>query len=137
MRKKGVLTFQLVILLTVMTILLSSGVIYTSQLVRNTKVQELKTECSIIDRSLEAWASSHKKIQENSIVYDKTGTVYAQQRLYPKTLTDLGELQTRGFFSSKIDLAKFHYATQDNGTAYQLEVNLPDGTIYKSQQSAF
>lgn len=137
MKKKGVLMVPVVVFIICFMLLMASGVMYTSQFVRNIKNNELQTECSIIDRSLEAWATSHKQVRAESVVVTEKGIMYEQQRAYPNTLADLGELQSRGFFAKNIDLSKFKYTTQNDGTAYHLEVTLTDGSTYKSPQSTY
>ena len=137
MKKRGVFEIQLAIAVVVIMILLGSCTVLGEHIVKNIKIDDLKSQCFIIDHALETWSASHKTIQNGSIVYSDNKVIYVQQRLYPKTLTELGDLQNMGFSPKKIDLSKFRYVTQNEYTAYHLEVTLPDGTIYKSLQSTY
>lgn len=107
-----------------------------SYTIRNAITDSIKQECVVIDRALENYAGYHKTVDESTIVYlDDGRPKYSYLRTYPENLTELGELKNAGFLSYKIDLTKFAYATARGKTEYVLEVELPDGTIYKSTGS--
>lgn len=136
MKRKG--SFSLSVILTMaMALILTAGLsVGGVNVVRSFKADELKTQCDILDRALETWSSSHKKIVEETIHQDEEGrTMYGMERQYPETLEQLGELQDFGYLPRTLDKSIFRYTTRDHATRYRLEVKLPDGSIFVSPRS--
>lgn len=135
MKREGFILFNYVIAMLV-TLLITGGALTAGiHTIQNFKTYELISECDAIDHALEMWSKSHKGVKESSIVVQNGKITYQRLRLYPETLEELGKIQKMGYFAHSIDLKKFHYATQDGGTRYKLEVILHDGTVYTSKKS--
>ena len=136
MKKQGFILFQFYIIAVVVLVVMSVGIGTSIKMVANFQTNNLKTQCDVLDRSLEKWTKSHKVVNETSVYCEvNKGLIYERQRLYPVTLVELGEVQNMGYFVNNIDLSQFTYYTLDGGTKYRLEVMLPDGSTYRSPQS--
>lgn len=139
MKKRGILLYQLVLVLLITLIVFGIGVTTGNNVMKNVRTDNLRSQCNIIDRSLEAYAKSHRGVTTTSVTYNSEGKVsYTQNRQYPENLTELGEIQDKGYFSTSIDLTKFTYSmaqVSDGTMVYKLEVHLPDGTVYTSPGS--
>lgn len=136
MKKDGFIILGTLIQVLLILILFGAGITVGTRAVQNFTTYDLKSQCDILDRSLEMWAKAHRGVEESSIKQNEEGKLfYNRQRLYPLNLSELGEVQNMRYFSRTIDLQKFTYSTQDGGTKYKLEVVLPDGTVYKSPHS--
>jgi len=135
-KKRGFLLFQQALVIFIGILLLGASAFAFNQ-IKNVKIGQLKAESRVVDRALEAWSASHRQIKEDTVVFTQQGAVFEQKRTYPLTKTDLMELQSRGFFSSTIDLSLYRYETKNDGADYSLEVVLPDGTLFKSPRSTY
>ena len=123
-------------------IIMGSGFLLGSKLVRDYKTQVIMRECDVIDSALSRYSLSHVHIQDDTVSYSGTTTVinYTKDRSYPASLADLGVLRDeQGYFSDIIDLSKFDYSVSvdahTNLTTYTLGVELPNGYYYTSPLS--
>ena len=123
-------------------IIMGSGFLLGSKLVRDYKTQVIMRECDVIDSALSRYSLSHVHIQDDTVNYSGTTTVinYTKDRSYPASLEDLGVLRDeQGYFSDIIDLSKFDYSVSvdahTNLTTYTLGVELPNGYYYTSPLS--
>lgn len=136
MKKNGFIVLETLIQVLLILVLFGAGITAGTRAVQNFTTYDLKSQCDVLDRTLEMWAKAHQGVEESSITQNEDGKlVYKRQRLYPLNLSELGEVQNMKYFSQNIDIQKFMYSTQDGGTKYKLEVILPDGTVYKSPRS--
>jgi len=123
------------IVLSVFTLSISGG----AAVVRNWRIYHLKTQAMVIDRALEAWAGNHPAVYEESIALPPQGRLrYDEMRTYPKSLDELGALQTEGLFPTTIAFGGaegFQYAVNEDFTKYRLSVRLPSGETYISPRS--
>lgn len=134
MRRRGFLTLSVALAVVFITIMVGSS-IWNVSIFRNAKADILRTECAMIERSLEMWSKSHRAIKEETIRYQEDGRVYYEKkRVYP---TSLQELKDIDYVARGMDHSIFRYTTRDNCTGYHLEVDLPTGEIYVSQGSTF
>lgn len=135
-KKSGFIFYLDMIQVSLLLLTFSGGFVVGNNLMMNHRVGLLKTECRVIDISLENWAKFHTGVDTTSITTDAKGNLkYEKLRQYPQSLSDLGELQNQGFLAYQIDMSKFQYSTNtdENGRmTYRLEVELPDETIYTS-----
>ena len=138
MKRRGILLLQVISMGIVFLLLFGASAYSGAHFVNNVKAHVLMTDCDAIDRALELWAKAHQGVNADSVTYDTNGkSNYSKHRLYPANLEELGEIQEMGYFSSQtIDLSKFRYSTFDDATAYEMEVTLPNGTIYTSPRSS-
>ena len=123
-------------------IIMGSGFLLGSKLVRDYKTQVIMRGCDVIDSALSRYSRSHVHIQDDTVSYSGTTTVinYTKDRSYPASLADLGVLRDeQGYFSDIIDLSKFDYSVSvdahTNLTTYTLGVELPNGYYYTSPLS--
>lgn len=140
MKGHGFLTFDVAISL-LLVLILYLGISGTSAQIKSYKAADLQSRCDVIDRSLEYWSKFHRGVDEGSIVYTDKGVKYKKTRIYPKTLTELKQLQDVGYLSKDFfkegDMGQFRYSTRDDATAYHLEVSLPTGGVYVSPRSSY
>lgn len=123
--------------------LFGAGAVAGKNIIDNIKTEKIVEECKVLDRALQTYSSKHKAVKAGSVkmVKDKDDNdkmVYEEIRTYPKSLEELNSLRDeQGHFVKTIDLSKFTYKVQknDNVETYTLEVKLPNGKIYTSEQS--
>lgn len=136
MKKKGYIAFSMLLVYVFLLMAFSAGIYGGNLFVSNMKVENLVTQCNVIDTSLEVWSKSHTAVDVASVTYENEKTHFNKKRLYPEDLTELGIIQNMGYFSrSTIDLSQFKYSTLDDGTSYVLEVTLPNGAVFQSPGS--
>lgn len=134
MKRRGYLSIT-VALVVVFIGMLAGSALWNVSIIHNAKADELRAECSAIDRSLEIWSKSHRAIKEETIRYQEDGHVYYEkERVYPASLEELREL---GYVWRGMDGSSFRYNTQGNETGYHLEVELPMGATYVSPGSSY
>ena len=136
MKKSGIFAFNISILILLVSIMVGSKVgidMYISY-----EVKMAKEECDVLNRAISSYAKFHKSVDTDSICWDneKNKFLYNQQRVYPKNMEELVNLQKTGSLTPDIDFSKYKYTVSDDLSEYTLEVILPNDEIYKcSEQS--
>lgn len=133
-KRRGYLSIA-VALVVVFIGILAGSVLFNVSIIHNVKADQLRAECSMIDRSLEMWSKSHRAIKKETIQYPADGRVsYEKKRVYPASLEELKEL---GYVWRGMDGSIFRYSTEGSDTGYHLEVDLPMGVTYVSPGSTY
>lgn len=118
----------------------SVGAYAGSSLIHNYRATELMSELDTLDRALEQYSKMHVSVQKSSVASTaENKIVFNKSRIYPANLSDLGAIRKeQSYFSSTIDLSKFHYRTtvsSDNIMTYELGVQMPNGVYQISKRS--